>query len=123
MPAVLTKAFSLANQSALKAHLKLVALPRKGRLSQQAQEEEQAEAFIKARRAHSAVESAINGGAVHGLDICPDHGIDGFTRYGALAGVARNIHRIGEILWQRDKKREPHKTHYADRDTTYKLAA
>ena len=69
------------------------------------------------------MESAINGLEVHGLNVCPDHGIDGFTRYVALAVRARNIDRIGEILWPQDKKREQRKTHYADRDTTYKLAA
>ena len=114
---------SPANQIALKEHLDLVVLPKKGRLSKQAQEEEQAEAFVKARRAHSAVESAINGLGVHGLDVCPDHGIDGFKRYVALAVLARNIHRIGDILWQQDKAREKRKANYADRDTTYKLAA
>lgn len=114
---------SPANQIALKEHLDLVALPKKGRLSKQAQDEEQTEAFIKARRAHSAVESAINGLEVHGLDVCPDHGIDGFKRYVALAVLARNIHRIGAILWQQDKAREQRKTKYTDRDTTYKLAA
>jgi IS5 family transposase len=50
-----------ANQIALKAQLDLVVLPRKGKLSQQAREEEQAAPFVKARRAHSGVESAING--------------------------------------------------------------
>ncbi len=33
------------------------------------------------------------------LDVCPDHGIDGFKRYVALAVVARSIHRIGAVLW------------------------
>ncbi len=50
------------------------------------------------------MESAINGLEVHGLDVCPDHGITGFKRYVALAVVARNIHRIGAILWQRDQE-------------------
>lgn len=67
---------------------------------------EHTEAFTQARRAHSAVESAINALEVHGLDKCPDHGIDGFKRYVALAIVTRNIHRIGDILWQQDVKRE-----------------
>ena len=114
---------SKANQIALKEQLELVALPRKGKLSQQAQQEEQAPAFVKARRAHSAVESAINGLEVHGLDVCPDHGIEGFKRYVALAVVARNIHRICAILWQQEQKREQGKQKYSDRDTTYKLAA
>ena len=67
---------------------------------------EHTEAFTQARRAHSAVESAINALEVHGLDKCPDHGIDGFKRYVALAIVTRNIHRIGDILWQQDVARE-----------------
>jgi transposase, IS5 family len=114
---------SQAAQIELKEQLDLVALPRKGKLSQAAQAVEQSEVFVKARRAHSAVESAINALGVHGLDMCPDHGIDGFQRYVALAVVARNIHRIGAILWQRDQQREQRKKKYADRDTTYKLAA
>lgn len=111
------------NQSVLKEHLELVALPRKGKLSKAAQEEEQAPAFVKARRAHSAVESAINGLEVHGLDVCPDHGIEGFKRYVALAVLVRNIHRIGAILWRQDIEREQRKQKYADRDTTNRLAA
>ena len=69
----------------------------------QARAAEQADAFARARRAHSGVESAINALEVHGLDGCPDHGINGFKRYVALAVVARNIHRIGAILWQQEQ--------------------
>lgn len=114
---------SPANQMALKAQLDLVVLPRKGKLSQQAQQEEQAAPFVKARRAHSAVESAINGLEVHGLDVCPDHGIEGFKRYVALAVVARNMHRIGALVWQQEIEREQRERQYADRDTTHRLAA
>ena len=114
---------STANQIALKEQLDLVALPRKGKLSEQAKADEQADAFARARRAHSGVESAINALEVHGLDRCPDHGINGFKRYVALAVVTRNIHRIGAILWQREQERAKRTTNYADRDTTYKLAA
>ena len=114
---------SPANQLALKVQLEQVVLPRKGKLSRQAQQDEQAPDFVKARRAHSAVESAINALEVHGLDVCPDHGIDGFKRYVALAVLARNIHRIGAIVWQQDIEREQRQAKYADRDTTYKLAA
>jgi hypothetical protein len=113
---------SPANQMALKEQLERVILPRKGKLSRRAQQQEQAPDFVKARRAHSAVESAINALEVHGLDVCPDHGIEGFKRYVALAVVARNIHRIGAILWQHDQEREQRKTRYVDHDTTYQLA-
>ena len=111
------------NQAALTEQLALVALPRKGKLSQQAQASEQSAAFIKARRAHSAVESAINALEVHGLDMCPDHGIDGFKRYVALAVVARNIHRIGAILWEQEKKRAQRKRKYDAHDPPCKRAA
>ena len=52
------------------------------------QDIESAPEFVRARRAHSAVESAINGLEVHGLDVCLDHGIAGFKRYVAWAVVA-----------------------------------
>lgn len=111
------------NQIALKEQLDLVVLPRKGKLSKQAQEEEQAGAFVKARRAHSAVESAINGLEVHGLDVCRDHGIEGFKRYVALAVLTRNIHRIGAILWQQDVQRAQRKSRDAEPEKPDKLAA
>jgi len=93
---------SLENQIELKKELPLVVLPRKGRLSEAAKAIEIAPEFVKARKAHSAVESAINTLEVHGLDVCPDHGIDAFKRYVWWAVVARNIHRIGDILWERE---------------------
>jgi transposase, IS5 family len=111
------------NQRALKDQLELVALPRKGKLSQIAQAEQQSDAFIKARRSHSAVESAINALEVHGLDMCPDHGIGGFKRYVAWAVIARNIHRIGAILWQQEQKREHRRQNYYNRAPPDKRAA
>jgi len=92
------------NQVELTKHLELVVLPRKGKLSEVAKAIETAPEFVKARKAHSAVESAINALEVHGLDVCPDHAIDAaFERYVAWAMVARNIHRIGDILWNQEK--------------------
>lgn len=114
---------SPANQSALQERLQLVALPRKGKLSAAAQAVEQSAAFRDARRAHSAVESAINALEVHGLDRCPDHGIDGFKRYVALAIVARNIHRIGAILWQQEQQRAQRKKQRAERAPPHRRAA
>jgi len=111
------------NQNALGEQLEQVVLPRKGKLSREAQQIEQSPEFIKARHKHSAVESAINALEVHGLDRCPDHGVVGFKRYVALAVVARNIHRIGAILWLQEQERAKRKRKYSDRDTTYKLAA
>jgi hypothetical protein len=99
---------SKSNQEDLKEHLQQAVLPRKGKLSRQAKELESTPQFVRARRAHSAVESAINGLEVHGLDVCLDHGIEGFKRYVAWAVLARNIHRIGAMLWQSDFAQEVH---------------
>jgi len=96
---------SPANQNDLREVIKTPILPRKGKLSRQAREIESAPEFRKARRQHSAVESAINALEVHGLDYCPDHGIYGFKRYISLAIVGRNLQRIGAILQARDLKR------------------
>ena len=114
---------SKGNQLELTAQLERLVLPRKGKLSQQAQALEQTEAFIKARHQHSAVESAINALEVHGLNKCQDHGIDGFKRYVALAVVARNIHRMGDLLWQRECRHERRKRKCKDRDTALKKTA
>ena len=114
---------STANQVALQDHLSLVALPRKGKLSQSAQEIEQSAGFVKARRAHSAVESAINALEVHGLDLCRDHGIVGFKRYVAWAVVARNIHRIGALLWQQEQQRALRKGMRGEHDPPLRQAA
>ncbi len=104
---------SPANQVALTELLETAALPRKGKLSKEAQAVEQSDAFVKARRKHAAVESAINALEVHGLDRCLDHGVDGLKRYVAMAVLARNIHRIGDILKQQELKREKRKRRYA----------
>ena len=58
---------SPANQAELTQHLDQVTLPRKGKLSKERQAVERTEEFVKARHAHSAVESAINALEVHGL--------------------------------------------------------
>ena len=66
---------------------------------------EDSEAFLQARRKHSAVESSINALENHGLDRCLDHGIEGFKRYVALAVVERNIQIMGHVLQQKKLKR------------------
>lgn len=110
------------NQEVLLQHIDVIALKRKGKLSKIAKEAQHSETFKQAHHKHSAVESAINALEVHGLDKCPDHGLDGFKRYVALAIVARNIHRIGAIIDKKDKARLA-RTKQRCRDGTSKLAA
>ncbi len=57
-----------------------------------------------ARKQHPAIESAINALEVHGLDRCPDRGIDGFKRYVAWAIVSRNLIKVGAILQQKERE-------------------
>lgn len=105
---------SPGNQTELKQRLENVILPKKGRLAEADKARESDPEFVRLRRQHSAVESAINALGVHGLDKCPDHGIDGFKRYVALAVVARNIQRLGAVLREQeqqaaDRRRGPYK--------------
>ena len=101
---------SIVNQRELKKELEQVVLPKKGKLSLADKEREYDEEFVQAKKKHSAVESAINALQVHGLNKCPDHGLDGFERYAALAVLSRNIQKVGSIVRDRErKKREEHK--------------
>ncbi|MBF0227724.1 MAG: ISNCY family transposase, partial [Desulfobacterales bacterium] len=77
--------YSGMNKEELGKILDVVIIPKKGKLSVEEKKIENSEDFILQRRKHSAIESAINGLENHGLDICPDHGIEGFERYVALA--------------------------------------
>lgn len=94
------------NQTGLADILDHVVLPKKGRCNKKEQARESSDEFRQSRRKHSAVESAINALEVHGLDTCPDHGIDGFKRYVALAVVARNIQKLGSELIKEELEKE-----------------
>jgi len=102
--------YSPENKKALSELLKTPILPKKGRMSQAETEFANNESFIKGRRQHSGVESAINALENHGLDRCLDHGITGFKRYVGLAVLSRNIHVLGNIIHKEKvkalKKRE-----------------
>lgn len=100
---------SPANRIELGRILENVILPKKGKLTFEEKELECSEDFISGRKRHSAVESAISALDNHGLDMCPDHGIYGFKRYVALAVLARNIQNLGNILQQKEAKRQARK--------------
>jgi transposase, IS5 family len=40
----------------------------------------------------------------HGLDRCPDHGIQGFKRYVSLSVLARNLQIMGHHIQQKELK-------------------
>jgi len=117
--------YSPGNRRELQETIDFVILPKKGKLSLQDKEHEYSEAFVQGRRKHSAVESAINALEVHGLDRCPDHGVDGFERYVALAVLARNIQILGHMIQQKEKKRQQHieKLSRNRREARFRIAA
>jgi len=94
------------NKIELNKLLDFTVLPKKGKLSQQDKELEYSEEFIEKRKQHPAVESGINALENHGLDRCPDHGIDGFKRYVALAVLARNLQNLGHLVQQKELQRQ-----------------
>ena len=98
--------YSPENKSALEGIIPLLVMPKKGKLSALEMEEETSDVFKHLRNKHAAVESAVNCLEHHGLDRCPDHGIDGFKRYVSLSVLSRNIDRIGSIL--KNKKISEH---------------
>ena len=97
--------YTPGNKKDLKDSLDILVLPKKGRCNKAECEEETEENFIRFKRKHSAVESAINGLENHGLDRCPDHGIQGFKRYVGLSVLARNLQIIGHRIQQKELKR------------------
>ena len=50
------------------------------------------------RNTHSAVESDINSLEHHGLNRCPDKGLNGYDRYVGFGVLAYNLHKIGAKL-------------------------
>jgi hypothetical protein len=100
---------SQQNQKDLKEHLEHVILPKKGRLNEAEKAHQSSEVFKRNRQQHSAVESAINGLEQGGLDICQDHGIEGFKRYVGLAVLSRNIKRLGTLVRQQEREEEKRK--------------
>ncbi len=93
------------NKKKLKTMLSGVILPKKGKLSEMEKDEENSEEFREGKRKHSAVESSISALNNHGLDRCPDHGIERFRRYVGLAVLARNLQILGHIIQQKELRR------------------
>ena len=95
---------SPANQKKLSDISGKVIQPRKGKLSAVCREIEHSDDFKEARRKHSAVDSSVNALENHGLDRCPDHGIEGFKRYIGLAVLSRDIQSLGHVIQQKKLK-------------------
>lgn len=82
----------------LELYIPEVIMPKRGRRKPSEEEREQKRSFRKLRRQHHAIESDINCLEHHGLDRCPDKGLDGYKRYVGLGVLAYNLHKIGKQL-------------------------
>ena len=96
---------SQENRRRLDAIFDVSALPKKGRLSASEKAREAEPAFAAARRKHSGVESAINNIEHRGLDRVRLRGPDGFELAVGLSVLSLNIHRLGMILRDKERKR------------------
>ena len=94
------------NKELLSLYIPEVIMPKKGRKNQEEQAEESGKTFQKLRHKHSAVESDINRLEHHGLDRCLDKGLKAFKRYCALGIVAANLHKMGNVLQEKARKKQ-----------------
>lgn len=97
--------WSPGGKVALSKLLKHVVLPKKGRLSKADRKRESSEEFRAGRKAHPAVESAINNLEQRGLDRVREKSREGFARAVALSMLAANVHRIGMMVRDRERER------------------
>jgi len=89
---------SVGDRELLELYIDEVIMPKKGRRNAADSERESAKKWKKLKNKHSAVESDINCLEQHGLDRCPDKGLNGFVRYTGLGILAYNLHKIGAGL-------------------------
>lgn len=87
-----------ADRELLELFIPRVIMPKRGRKNAEEAEAESARKFVALRKAHSAVESAINALEHHGLNRCLDVGLEGYTRYIGYGVLAYNLHVIGRQL-------------------------
>ena len=96
---------SPSNQKELKGLLDFVCLPKKRKLSQFEVEIEYSEEFKKKQTPTfcGRISHALE---IQGLDRCPDHGLESFKRYVALAVLARNVQHLGALLQKQEKEQQ-----------------
>lgn len=101
------KAFwSRTNFVKIREIIKNLIMPKKGKLNKEEYEREHSKEFKKLRRRHSLVESNINSLEHHGLNRCPDRGKQHFKNYSALGVLAYNLHILGNMLIEIERKKE-----------------
>lgn len=98
--------WSKENFEKLEKEVPMLVLPKKGKRNREENQRECQKKFKQLRNQHSAVESNINMLEHHGLNRCPDKGIDHFKNYTALGVVTYNLHRLGNLLKKQKLEKE-----------------
>lgn len=107
MSASFDKGFwSKDNFEKLAIEVPMLVLPKKGKRNKEENQREGEKKFKQLRNQHSAVESNINMLEHHGLNRCPDKGIEHFKNYTALGIVSYNLHRLGNLLKKQKIEKE-----------------
>ena len=97
---------SREDRELLELYIEQVIMPKKGRRSRVDKERERAKPWVRLKNKHSAIESDINSLEHHGLDRCPDKGLNGYKRFTGLGILAYNLHKIGAELLAPRKRRK-----------------
>ncbi len=87
------------------AGIEKVIMPKKGNKNKAEAEREGTKEFRILRNKHSAIESTINMLEHHGLNRCPDKGIENYKRYVGLSVMAVNLHLIGNKLLSLEREK------------------
>ncbi|MXW32162.1 MAG: ISNCY family transposase [Rhodothermaceae bacterium] len=85
--------------------LVVTAMPKKGGLTKAERKRQNAPAYRKARKGHSAVESCLNHLNHRGLSLIREQGMDGFERVVATSVLAANLCRLGTLVRAKQRKR------------------
>ena len=101
-----------ADRELLSLYVPEVVMPQRGNKNAAETQREHEQKFVALRRAHRAVESAINRLEPHGLNRGPDAGRAGYQRYVGYGVMSYNLHVIGRELLARarataEKERAP----------------
>jgi len=96
---------SKSNKELLSLYFTNLVMPKKGRKNKAEIIEERQVEFVKIRKKHSAIESNINSLEHHGLNRCPDKSLKAFKRYVGLGVLAYNLHKIGNAIKERERKK------------------
>lgn len=99
--------YSKDNYEYLEEQVTCVTMPKKGKRSKKQQAIENQDDFRYWKSKHATVEANIAQIQHHGAIQCPDKGAKAFDRYVGLAVIAYNLHRIGNIVKQKKRKKYP----------------